>query len=72
MDKNKDKLYNELISKYEFNEAQKMEILYGLTKGLDVTWYAKPEFDYLQMKQILSGLKTKIEVSVYAKPEFNS
>ena len=52
MDKNKDKLYNELISKYEFNEAQKMEILYGLTKGLDVTWYAKPEYSFNQMLEI--------------------
>lgn len=35
--------YNEIISKYNFNENQKDEIELGLKKGLDVSLYAKPE-----------------------------
>lgn len=65
-----EKLYNELVSKYEFDNAQKDQIRYGLKKGLDVTLYAKSEFDWAQMEEIRFGLENKVNVSIYAKPEF--
>ena len=45
------KIYNNLNPKnlvktvwfYQFNEKQKVEILEGLKKDLDISWYAKPE-----------------------------
>lgn len=57
MDKEKEKIYNELISKYNFNRQQKEEIIIGLEQGLDVSLYAKPEFNEFQMYQICLGLE---------------
>ena len=53
-----------------FDEYQIEEIRYGLERGYDVSFYARPEFNLQQMKQICLGLETGVDVSVYAKPEF--
>ena len=45
MNEVQEKIYNELISKYNFNKTQKEEIKLGLKKNLDVNWYARPEFN---------------------------
>ena len=42
-------IYNELISKYNFDEWQKSTIEIGLEKNLDVTCFAKPEYDFNQV-----------------------
>ena len=55
----------------QFNEYEKREIIKGLEKNLDISWYAKPEFDYLQMEEIRKGLEANLDVSIYAKPEFD-
>lgn len=39
-----EKLYNEIISKYNFNYAQEDQIRYGIIDDLDVSIYARPEF----------------------------
>ena len=65
-------IYNELISKCNFNDRQKRFIKLGLDEGLDVRWYAKPEFRHFQMEQIILGLEKGIDVSLYAKPEYNT
>ena len=45
-------IYNELVSKYEFNDRQKEEIKLGLKKKLNARLYAKPEFNHQQMRAI--------------------
>ena len=65
-------IYNELISKYNFNERQKRFIKLGIEQGLNVSWYAKPEFGHFQMEQIILGVEKGIDVSLYAKIEFNA
>ena len=50
-------LYNEIISKYNFNKAQKNEIELGLKRSVDVSIYAKPQFSFYQMGQIRLGLE---------------
>ena len=52
-----EKLYNEIISKYNFNYAQEDQIRYGIIDDLDVSIYARPEFTAEQMEQILLGLE---------------
>ena len=54
----------------QFNEEQKKEIIKGLKKGLDISWYAKKEFTDEQMNKIRTGLEDNIDVSIYAKPEY--
>ena len=49
--------YNEIISKYNFNEGQKDLIKKGIISGVDVTIYSRPEYNEDQMRQILLGLK---------------
>ena len=73
------KIYNNLnienLTKTEwfnqFNEGQQGEILDGLEKKVDVSWYAKPEFDKYQMNVIKCGLEGNLNVSIYANPEFS-
>ena len=48
-------IYNELVSKYEFNILQKEQIRLGLKNNVEVSIYAKPEFNCLQMQQIRYG-----------------
>ena len=55
----------------QFNEEQQDQILDGLEKKLDVSWYAKPEFDEYQMNVIKCGLEGNLNVSIYANPEFS-
>ena len=55
----------------QFNEKQQEEIMLGLEKGLDISWYAKEDFNKNQMAEIREGLEDNVDVSIYAKPEFN-
>ena len=64
-------IYNELISKYNFNKTQKEEIKLGLKKNLDVNWYARPEFNYYQMEEIRLGIKHGIDVTPYLNPNID-
>ena len=52
MNKEQENLYNEIISKYNFNNSQKEEIKFGLEKNLDVSIYSRPYYDCSQMQQI--------------------
>ena len=70
MNQVQEKIYNELISKYNFNRQQKEEIRIGLEQGLDVSWYAKPDFTWIQMEEIRLGLEANIDVSIYSYPGF--
>ena len=45
-------IYNELVSKYNFNDEQKEQIKLGLENNVDVSIYTNPKFDWKQMKQI--------------------
>lgn len=40
MNQNQDNLYNELVSKYEFNILQKEQIKLGLENNVNVSFYA--------------------------------
>ena len=54
----------------QFDEEQKEEIIKGMKKGLDISWYAKKEFTDEQMNKIRIGLEDNVDVSIYAKPEY--
>lgn len=45
MNQEQEKIYNKLMSKYDFNEKQKKQIIIGIEKQLNVIIYAKSEFD---------------------------
>lgn len=65
--------YDTLVKyKKDFNDERINQILYGLSRGLDVSLYAKPEFDFCQMEQIIYGLEEHLDASIYAKPEFDA
>ena len=49
MNQEQEKIYNELISKYNFNPEQKRQILSGIKLNLNVFIYTNPNFDNLQM-----------------------
>ena len=74
------KIYNNLNIKNlvktdwinNFEEEQKVEILEGLKKDLDISIYANPEYSWVQMKEIRWGLEDNLDVSWYAKPDFDS
>lgn len=70
MNQEQENLYNELVSKYDFNESQLSQIRMGIISHLNVSIYAKPEFNYKQMGEIRLGLGDNLDVSWYAKPEF--
>ena len=55
----------------QFDKKQQEEIILGLEKGLDISWYAKEDFNKNQMAEIREGLEDNVDVSIYAKPEFN-
>ena len=67
------KIYNNLsignLTKTEwfnqFNEYQQEEILEGLEKNLDISWYANSKLDKEQMQQIRLGLEDNLDVSIY-------
>ena len=61
-DLNKAKKYNELISKYNFDEKQKRRIELGININLDIDLYAKPEFTHWQMDEIIKGLRQRLNV----------
>ena len=58
-------IYNELISKYNFDLFQSDEIELGIKSGVDITIYATPEFDWLQMAQIRYGLENNLDAVSY-------
>ena len=43
----------------QFNEEQQGEILDGLEKKVDVSWYAKPEIELAEMAQMRLALLRK-------------
>ena len=47
----------------QFNKDQQKQIVLGLEKGLDVSWYANPEYSSLKMCSIISSLEHNIDVS---------
>ena len=47
----------------QFDEEQKEEIIKGLKKGLDISWYAKKDFNHEQMYKIREGLSKYFFVS---------
>lgn len=49
---NKAKKYNELISKYNFDEKQKRKIELVLNINLDINLYANPKFPPAKMQEI--------------------
>ena len=59
MNKEQEKIYNELISKYNFNRQQKEEIELGLKRSVDVSIYANPKFNWRQMREIRYGRSRK-------------
>jgi hypothetical protein len=67
----KENQYNEIIEKYPFDEQQRNEIKFGIEKGLDVSWYARPEFNWMQMEAIREGLQLGLNVEIYAKNYFS-
>ena len=44
----------------QFNEEQKEEIIKGLNKGIDVSWYANLNFSWKQMEQIFMLIQNLI------------
>ena len=71
MNEEQEKIYNEFVSKYNFNKEQRFQIELGLQENLDVSWYAKPEYHWLKMQTIRIGLEKSLDINLYAKPEFN-
>ena len=57
MNKKQQLIYNEIISKYNFDNDQKTQIREGLENNIDVNYYAKPEFNHKQMSKIREGLR---------------
>ena len=57
-------IYNNLISKYNFDNDQKTQIRKGLEKGLNVEIYAKLEFNKFQMQEIMLGLERNVNVLI--------
>ena len=50
-----------------------MELIrYGLSVGLDVTFYNKPDFNIKQIEIIIYGLKKNLDINLYANPKFPS
>ena len=64
-------LYNEIISKNNYKDSQKREIILGLNENLKVELYLNPKLRAKQMHQIRMGLIKKLDVTYYNKPEFN-
>lgn len=54
-------IYNEILSKYNFNENQKKQIRFGLEDKLDVSIYAKPECNTQQMFEIRENLENELD-----------
>ena len=41
----------------QFDEFQQKQIIKGLEKNLDISFYDSPEFDWIQIEQIMFGLE---------------
>ena len=54
----------------QFNKDQQEEILKGIEKELDVSFYANPVFNWEQMDEIRKGLEKNLDVSIYAKSDY--
>ena len=55
--KHKLDLYNEIISKNNYNDSQKREIILGLNENLNVELYLNPSIEWQEMKEIRLGLQ---------------
>lgn len=61
MNKEQQLTYNEIISKYNFNEEQKEQIRLGLENNIDVTTYLNPTIYWKKMKRIRLELESNNE-----------
>ena len=52
MNQEQENLYNELVSKYNFNKDQKEQIKLGLENNVDVTPYLNPGIKWEEMQRI--------------------
>jgi len=52
-------IYNELVSKYNFNDEQKEQIKLGLENNIDVTSYLNPNLCWEEMRIIGLKLESK-------------
>ena len=55
----------------QFNKVQQEEIMLGLEKGLNISWYANKDFNSNQMCFIRLGLERNVDVSIYANLKYN-
>ena len=56
MNKEEELIYNNLISKYNFDNDQKTQIRNGLENELNVEIYVKPEYTQQKMQEIRLSL----------------
>ena len=68
MNQEQEKIYNKLISQYNFNTLQRFAIRLGLKNNINIDWYAKPEYNHNQMKEIRFGLENNLDVTPYLNP----
>ena len=61
MNPEQEKIYNELISKYNFKDEQKEQIKLGLENNIDVTTYLNPTIYWKEMKRIRLELESNNE-----------
>lgn len=64
-----DKKYDEIISKYNFNNKQLEAITFGKFEGVDITIYAKPEYTWQQMEFLMFRLLDGEDVTPYLNPK---
>ena len=69
--KHKLDLYNEIISKNNYNDSQKREIILGLNENLNVELYLNPKLNRKQMHVLTNGLFQKLDVTCYNILVFN-
>ena len=65
MNQEQEKIYDRLVSKYNFDTLQRFQIKLGLKNNINVSLYAKPEYNADQMKEIRFGLENNVDVSLY-------
>lgn len=61
----------DILSKYNFGFYQKIEILEGIDKNLDISQYANPQFEWYHMEEIRLGLEKRLDVTKYSNPKYN-
>lgn len=58
MNQNQENLYNELISKYNFDNDQKTQIREVLENNIDVTPYLNPNINWYEMNKLREEIET--------------